>query len=183
MISVYYGEYASEHFTQEIRKADQLIREHKEVGDIAVLTGSEVFIRRICQAIRCGKLSGSDVSLYVGDRRFLIDVKGQFIDPWPDDLFEITFNLLFHDYDEIDVQSSNDLVPSSSPSPPTTAVPDSWDVLKRVYELFADFTRLGVFDEVVGRSDATHPDVINALCDDVEALVLQQEKADTTNQK
>ena len=40
-------------------------------------------------------------------------------------------------------------------------------LIKRVHSFFKELTELGVFDEMVGRSDLTHPDVINSLCDDV----------------
>lgn len=49
----------------------------------------------------------------------------------------------------------------------------SHELLQRVKAFFEDMTELGMFDYMAGRSDLTHPDVMNALCDDVQAAVLR----------
>lgn len=43
--------------------------------------------------------------------------------------------------------------------------------MQRVYDFLADLTDLGVLDDISGRSDLTHPDAINSLCDAVQAEV------------
>ncbi len=43
------------------------------------------------------------------------------------------------------------------------------ETFQRVHTLFGELTRLGVFDNIAGMSDATHPDEINSLCDAVAA--------------
>lgn len=101
MIKILYGNYDSAHFTREIKKADVAIDIHKKAGEVSVVTGSEVFIRRIMQAIRCGKLSCNDVRIMSEDFEYQFTPDGQFLDPWCDELFEITSKLVFDDYDEI----------------------------------------------------------------------------------
>lgn len=97
MIIVHYGEYPCDHFRKEISKADFDLASHKHAGEILRLTGSEHYIRRLLQAVRCGKLRTDEVAFHCGDRTVAVDAKGEFITPWPDDLFEAAFHLQFHE--------------------------------------------------------------------------------------
>lgn len=99
MITVYYGEYPCEHFKAEIAKADADIDSHLAVGELIRSTGSGHYIQRLQQAVRCGLLRTDDLTLYCNDTRVDIDVKGQFVQPWLDELFEAAFYLIFHPYE------------------------------------------------------------------------------------
>lgn len=99
MIVVHYGEYPCDHFKREIAKADSDIKHHAYVGEIARLAGSEHYILRLLQAIRCGVLRTDEIQLNVDGKVIDVDVKGEFIQPWPDDLFEADFYMRFSDYE------------------------------------------------------------------------------------
>jgi hypothetical protein len=94
MITIYYGEYDCNHHTQEIAKAEYHIK-HKDV-DITCLTGSLHYLLRICRGVRKGELRTDEVQIFCGEREINLDIKGDFIEPWPDDLFEAAFYLIFH---------------------------------------------------------------------------------------
>jgi hypothetical protein len=95
MIKVYYDEHPCYHFKQEIAKAEFDIADHKTIGEIRRLTGSEHYILRLLQAVRNGELRTDELQLFCKDRKIDVDVKGEFIQPWPDDLFEAAFYLRF----------------------------------------------------------------------------------------
>jgi hypothetical protein len=101
MITIHYGEYDCLHFKQEIAKADQDIKAHREIGDLARMTGSEHYILRIQQAVRSGLISDDQVKIFCMDRQVDLDIKGEFIQPWPDGLFEADFYLRFNPYPEV----------------------------------------------------------------------------------
>jgi hypothetical protein len=98
MITIYYDELPCHPYKVEIKKADFDIAQHKEIGDIQRLTGSEHYLLRIFQAVRSGVLRTDDVVLYCQDTLIELDIKGEFIQPWPTDLFEADFYLRFNDY-------------------------------------------------------------------------------------
>ena len=98
MIKVFYDVLPCEHYSLEIKKADVDIQYHKHVGDIRRLTGSEHYIMRLLQAVRCGILRTDEIEIHCGEHLIEVDVKGEFIQPWPDDLFEATFYLRFAPY-------------------------------------------------------------------------------------
>lgn len=95
MIIVFYNEYDCSHFSKEILKAEQDLERHKLDGEIMRLTGSEHYILRILQAVRNGELRTDEIQLFCKDVKIDVDVKGEFIQPWPDELFEADFNLRF----------------------------------------------------------------------------------------
>jgi hypothetical protein len=98
MITIYYDTLPCDHYTLEIKKADQDIQQHNKVGEIQRLTGSEHYIRRILQAVRSKVLRTDDVAVYYQDILMEVDIRGCFLSPWPDGLFEAGYSLLFHDY-------------------------------------------------------------------------------------
>jgi hypothetical protein len=102
MITVYYDEFQCDHFKQEIAKAECDIRNHRRVADISRLTGSEHYILRLLQAVRSGDLRTDEFQLFCKDVKIDVDVKGGFIQPWPDDLFEAAFNLRFDRPSDLD---------------------------------------------------------------------------------
>jgi hypothetical protein len=51
---------------------------------------------RICKGVRKGELRTDEVQIFCGEREINLDIKGDFIEPWPDDLFEAAFYLIFH---------------------------------------------------------------------------------------
>ena len=87
-----------DHFRIEIEKANQDIESHKAGGEVQRVTSSEHYILRLLQAVRCGVLRTDEIKLHCGERVIDVDVKGQLIQPWPDDLFEADFHLRFSDY-------------------------------------------------------------------------------------
>jgi hypothetical protein len=97
MLTIYYGEYPCMHFKHEISNAESDIRNSKAeaVGNVQRLTGSEHYILRVLQAVRNGVIRTDEVELYCFDVKIDVDVKGEFIQPWGDDLFEAAFNLRF----------------------------------------------------------------------------------------
>jgi hypothetical protein len=101
MIKIRYGEYDCLHFKQEIAEADRDIQDHERIGVISRETGSEHYILRIQQAVRSGLISGDQVKIQCLDRQIDLDIKGDFIQPWPDDLFEAAFYLRFNPYPEV----------------------------------------------------------------------------------
>ena len=94
MIVVHYGDYDCYHFTREILKAEQDIEDHKKL-DIRRLTGSEHYILRLLQAVRNGELRTDELQLFCKEVKIDVDVKGEFIQPWPDELFDAAFYLRF----------------------------------------------------------------------------------------
>lgn len=95
MIVVYYDEFQCDHFKREIAKAESDIDNHRSVGEIDRLTGSEHYILRLLKAVRDGELRTDEIQLFCKDVKIDVDVKGEFIQPWPDDLFESDFYLRF----------------------------------------------------------------------------------------
>jgi hypothetical protein len=95
MIIVYYEEYPCEHFKKEIAKAERDLKDHKLVPGIVRMTGSEHYILRLLQAVRNGDLRTDELQLFCNDVQVDVDVKGEFIQPWPDELFEAAFYLRF----------------------------------------------------------------------------------------
>lgn len=94
MIKIVYGEFACEHFRNEIKKAENDIANHS--GSVIVRnTGSEHYILRIMKGVRIGELRTDDIHIEACGRTVYVDVKGDFIQPWPDDLFEADFYLRF----------------------------------------------------------------------------------------
>jgi hypothetical protein len=98
MIVIHYDELPCDHYKVEIKRADFDITQHEEIGDIQRLTGSEHYILRILQAIRSGVLRTDDIVLYCQDTLMEVGIKGEFLSPWPTDLFEADFYLRFNDY-------------------------------------------------------------------------------------
>jgi hypothetical protein len=95
MIKVFYEEYACDHFKKEISKAEYYIANHRECGDVRVVTGSEHFILALLKAVRLGKLNTDEIELYCKGVKIDVDIQGEFIQPWGDDLFEADFYLRF----------------------------------------------------------------------------------------
>jgi len=95
MITVYYDEHPCDHFKTEIAKAARDIKDHKLVPGIVRMTGSEHYILRLLQAVRNGDLRTDELCLFCNGVQVDVDVKGEFIQPWPDDLFDADFNLRF----------------------------------------------------------------------------------------
>lgn len=98
MITIVYDEAPCNHYKVEIKRADFDIAQHKEIGHIKRLTGSEHYIRRILQAVRSGVLRVDDIEVYFKDILMEVSKEGNFLNPWPDELFESSFHLLFNDY-------------------------------------------------------------------------------------
>ncbi len=94
MITLFYDEYPCDHYKKEIAKADRDLENH-HIGPVHRLTGSEHYILRILQAVRCGILRTDEIKLYCYGKPIDIDVKGEFIQPWPDELFDADFHLRF----------------------------------------------------------------------------------------
>lgn len=101
MITVVYYSMPSNYFKAEIQQADFDIKNHHSKA-IRRVTGSEHYILRLLQAVRCGKLRTDELALYCGETLIDVDVNGEFIQPWPeegvDSIFEADFYLRFHDY-------------------------------------------------------------------------------------
>ena len=84
---------AADHIIEKTKKYRGNITEESEA---TVYWASSLFIHRICQAVRGGIILTHEVQIY--DERGVkvdLDVKGQFIQPWESDLFDLTFNMLF----------------------------------------------------------------------------------------
>jgi hypothetical protein len=94
MINVNYGEFNCEYFRKEILNAENDLAVHK-ISDVVRNTGSEHYILRLLKAVREGKLRTDEISIQACGRKIDIDIKGEFIQPWPDDLFEADFYLRF----------------------------------------------------------------------------------------
>lgn len=94
MIKIIYSEFACEHFRNEIKKAENDIANHN--GSVIVQnTGSEHYILRILKGVRIGELRTDDIHIEACGRKIDVDVKGDLIQPWPDDLLEADFYLRF----------------------------------------------------------------------------------------
>lgn len=100
---------------QAIQYADEIVRgiesgESTVTGDFCnghlpehtLYWSHELTILRICQAVRCGGIKTNDIRIHAENGEVVdVDVKGQFIQPWPTDLFELAFYCQFTKYDKI----------------------------------------------------------------------------------
>lgn len=94
MLTINYKVVSSWHYTIEIELAEKMIAASR-TQDVVVDTGSEHFILRICKEVRLGKLRTDEVVFNAFGRQYHLDVKGDFIEPWLDGLFEADFYLRF----------------------------------------------------------------------------------------
>ena len=76
MITLFYDEYPCDHYKKEIEKADIDLENH-HMGPVRRLTGSEHYILRILQAVRCGILRTDEIKIYCYGKPIDIDVKGE----------------------------------------------------------------------------------------------------------
>ena len=118
MLVVYYDEFQCDHFKREIIKAEHDIKDHKRFQcGISRLTGSEHYILRLLQAVRNGDLRTDELQLFCKDVKIDVDVKGEFIQPWPDDLFEAAFYLRFDKIKPTDLELNQvDALPDADKS-------------------------------------------------------------------
>jgi hypothetical protein len=117
MLVVYYDEFQCDHFKREIAKAETDLANHKAVDNLIRLTGSEHYILRLLQAVRNGDLRTDELQLFCKDVQIDVDVKGEFIQPWPDDLFEAAFYLRFDKIKPTDLELNQvDALPDADKS-------------------------------------------------------------------
>lgn len=113
----YIGYTSSKH---AIRRADMLItklvsyRETKYQSYKKVFTWShELTILRICQAVRSGVIQTDEIEIHAEDgSKIDVDIKGHFIQPWPTDLFELSFHCHFEKYGQVNYDSDKSTFPS-----------------------------------------------------------------------
>lgn len=100
-----------------IARADGLITKlvsHRGTSYKEVFTWShELMISRICQAVRSGVIRTDEIEIHAEDgSKIDVDIKGQFIQPWPTDLFELSFRCHFTKYGEVNYDSDKSTFPS-----------------------------------------------------------------------
>ena len=73
----------------------------------------ELTITRICQAVRSGVIRTDEIEIHAEDgSKIDVDIKGQFIQPWPTDLFELSFHCQFTKYGRVNYDSDKSTFPS-----------------------------------------------------------------------
>ena len=80
---------------------DRVMNAKRSPFHLYIFTLSEVVLRTICNLVRNGLLDGIKVEFVWYDKDLEqitvpLDAKGEMTSPWPDDMFDMQFNLLFH---------------------------------------------------------------------------------------
>jgi hypothetical protein len=96
MITLIYTKNDAEHFEEGIRRAEAALALHPGKC-ISLRFSSEHVLLRILAEVRKGNLRTDELTIIDQEGNVIaeVDVKGQFICPWPDDLFEASFYLTF----------------------------------------------------------------------------------------
>jgi len=78
----------------------------------------ELTILRICQAVRSGVIRTDEIEIHAENGyKIDVDIKGQFIQAWPTDLFELSFHCQFTNYGEVNYDSDKSTFPSEKMTP------------------------------------------------------------------
>lgn len=97
MLIIHYNDSHPLHFKREIERVDSFIEWAMECAEskVYVTISTDIGILRVCQAVRLGLIPSQFVRIETSKGIINLDHKGEFIEPWPDDLFEVAFNLRF----------------------------------------------------------------------------------------